>query len=373
MNKRKKIIILSVLSIIGITVCITIRVYCDKQSKEYNYTNYVDYEENSDTEEENSDTEEENMKNNKDSTEDITEIINNYQYNTDELNEIFNEGYYIDDEDIAREIIRIQGDALRKTASDNEEIREIEKRLEDTYEIEAVNLQDLDLEMAQYIEEACKYMYNRYPSLKGFLTNIAVQEDISVTDGIIAKYETQTFIEPPEEYDLYPFCIKRQILLNAEDFYKPQRMKNMIKRSIMEGHWRENTTITSIFIHELTHCLLDSIVYKNNGLDKVVCITEEKGDAFTECVTQDLAINQTLEKDICNTAYKNYLLENEECTYEEFCLQISGYAVGLQEDGGISYGETIAEAMTDIYINGDNCTSASKAIINEMEARLKSQ
>ena len=114
-------------------------------------------------------------------------------------------------------------------------------------------------------------------------------------------------------------------------------------------------------------------IYAACGVSQTpICITEEKGDAFSECCIQDLAINQTIEKDICNTAFNNYLAEQGvDCTYEEFCSEISGYALGLQEDGGISYGETIAESMTDVYINGENCNPASKAIIDEVETRLK--
>ena len=295
----------------------------------------------------------------------------------DELREVFGKEvfdekeYYVDDEAVAREIIRLQGEAFRAEVSEDSEVREIEKNIEENCEMEAVNLQDLDLEMAQYVELACEYMYNRYPCLKGFLTNISVQEDISNSTGVIALYDTGTFLFPPESDNVYPFTIKRQVLLNAEDFYRPKRIKNMITRCVREGHWRENTSVTSIFVHELTHCLIDRLVCEEYGLGTSICITEENGDAFGACATQDLADNQTMEKEICNTAYKNYLTEQgEECTYEEFCLQISGYAVGTQDDGGISYGETISEAMTDVYINGENCTLASRAIIDEVETRL---
>ena len=296
----------------------------------------------------------------------------------DELAQIFGQEvfeektYYVDDEDVARRIIKLQGQALRKTVSGNSEVREIEGKIEDNFEIEAVNLQDLDLEMAQYIEEACEYMYDRYPCLKGYITNILVQENISESSGVIALCDTNTFLSTPEEGELYPFSIRRRILLNAEDFYNPEKMKNLITRSVRGGHWRENTSVKSIFVHELTHCLVNYLISEENGLGKSVCITEEKGDAFAECCTQELAVNQTMEKDICNTAYKHYLaVQGVTCTYEEFCLEISGYAVGTQDDGGISYGETIAEAMTDVYINGENCNPASKAIIDEVEIRLK--
>lgn len=316
--------------------------------------------------------------NHKESNKEAVSSTDNPTKKSDELREIFGEEvfetkeYYVDDEETAREIIRLQGEAFRTEASEDSEVREIEKRIEKNCEIEAVNLQDLDLEMAQYIEVACEYMYDRYPCLKGFLTNISVQENISESTGVIALYDTDTFLSTSEGDDVYPFTVKRQILLDQEDFYKPQRIKNIIKRSVREGHWRENTSVKSIFVHELTHCLIDCLVCETHGLGKSICITEENGDAFGECVTQGLAINQTMEKDICNTAYENYKTEQEtECTYEEFCTEISLYAIGTQEDGGISYGETIAEAMTDVYINGADCNPASQAIIDELERRLK--
>lgn len=279
--------------------------------------------------------------------------------------------FYVESEEIARKILKLQGEALRKDLEENSQVREIESYLENTYGIEAVNLQNMDLELAQSVQTACDYMYGKYPILQKYLTNIIVQEQISESDSAIAKYEMETFLTNPDESQLYPFVIKKQILLREQEFYNPKRLQNLITRSVREGHWPEGTSVESIMVHELAHCLVDCLISREYGLNNSIYITEENGEAFSQCATQDLSSSQEYVKALCQEAYEKYLSQyNKDCTYEEFCLEISSYGQGLQEDGGTSYEETVAEAMADVYIHEEQCSDASRVIVDVINSRI---
>ncbi|MBR1692214.1 MAG: hypothetical protein IJ711_05490 [Lachnospiraceae bacterium] len=290
------------------------------------------------------------------------------------LSEVFyTRQYYVADEKTARKILRLQGELLRSQCEENE-VREIERELEKAYGIEAVNLQDVDAETADAIRTACLYMFTKYPVLHSYLTNITVQDDISERSDAIAKYENFMFLTNPDETELYPFVIKNQILLRRREFANRERLENLIKRNIDNGFWSEGTSIESIMVHELSHALVDCIISSQYGLGNSIYITESNADAFSQCNMQDLASNQEFAQSLCRKAYAQYCKDySNEDSYEEFCMQISGYGVALQEDGGIAYEETIAEAVADVYLHGEDAGIPSKLISSELDKAIEAQ
>ncbi|MBD5106568.1 MAG: hypothetical protein HDT41_06275 [Lachnospiraceae bacterium] len=278
--------------------------------------------------------------------------------------------YYVKDEKSARKIIRAQGKLMRNGYSDSEIIK-VEKYLEDAYKIEAVNLQGIDPETADSIKVACDYMFREYPFLTGFITNITVSNEISDNRDILAKYENFIYITNPNAEQLYPFVIKKQILLNEAEFCNKERMNNLIIRNIKSGFWPEGTSVTSIFIHELTHALIDNLICNKYGLNNHIYITEKNAEAFSNQVSENLSYNQNYAKELCESAYENYVkIYDSHCSYQDFCFSISEYGYGSQEDGGISYEETIAEAMAEYYIDAEDSSLAGKMIISQIEEEI---
>lgn len=108
------------------------------------------------------------------------------------------------------------------------------------------------------------------------------------------------------------------------------------------------------------------------GFDDIYYITEENEDAYSQYITNGLSYNQTIEKEIVALAYEKWQSEyGHSGTEEEFCGSISEYAKGLQADGGVSYGETFAEAVADIYIHGEDAVDASKALLEAAKEYLE--
>lgn len=271
---------------------------------------------------------------------------------------------YISDSEEARMAI-INDGIEKRSAYYNKKINKIEKRIEKKYEILAVNLGTMDRQTALSIENACKYMFQTYPILKGHITNLTLSNDWDEEDSI-AKYEKHTFIQNNLETGIYPFVIKRQIVL-SEEFLNPVRLNNIIKKSVLDGHWMKDTNIEALLVHEMSHALMDAIICQKYELLDTVYISRENADAFSKCMTDNLAANQSTEIEICNAAYKKYKKNyKSEESYEEFCAQISDYAIGLQEDGGYSYAETCAEACVDVYLHGESSSVAARLIVEEL-------
>ena len=174
----------------------------------------------------------------------------------------------------------------------------------------------------------------------------------------IAIFLQDSFIENPNAGELYPFVMRNRIILDQEDFLNSTRLNNMIKRNVMDGFWKEGSDISSIIVHELTHGLIYYLELAEYDLGRGIYITEDIADRFSIVMTNQLSYNQTMAKSICMNSFENYCnLIEVEITFSEFCQGILGYAAGLQSDGGISYGEIIAEAMTDYYLNRENMSS----------------
>lgn len=244
---------------------------------------------------------------------------------------------------------------------DNPRVEKIEKRIEKKYGIYAVNLGEMDKKTAKDVEKAVKYMYKRYPSLKGTLTNITLANLDTFTSGHIALTQTREYIIN-EQFGATPFVVKHEILLSASSFMDREALLNKCAYGVETDYWPEGMDISTLVVHELAHQVLNSYIMKYYEFENVYYVTEENKEAFSEYLMDGLAANQTVAKMVVESAYNNWLVENPGRSYEDFCKSISGYAQGLQEDGGFSYTETVAEALADIYLNGKKASSASHAI-----------
>ena len=274
---------------------------------------------------------------------------------------------YVPDERTARRLLKAQGELIRSGCDQNDGVREIEGYLEKTYGMEAVNLRDMDEEAAEYLRDACDYMFKTYPILNGYLTNITMQDEVSESVAAIAVFETDTYIINPSPERLYPLVIRKQILLRARDFENSRRLENSVRINVRDGFWTEGTDVAAVLVHELGHALVSCILSHSYGLDNAVFVDEKNADAYTAYNMQQLASHQEFAKSLCENAYKRYNEDSgEEISYEDFCAQISGYAMGIQDDGGISYEETVAEAVSNVYVHGSDCARPAALIVDEI-------
>lgn len=244
----------------------------------------------------------------------------------------------------------------------NPKVEKIEKRIEKKYGIYAVNLGEMDVETAKDVEKAVKYIYERYPIIKGTLTNISLSNIDTFKTGIIAETRYKTYIENVNESSNIYNVVKFEIILSASSFLNREQLIEKCEAGVETNYWPEGMDISTLIVHELSHQVLDAYIMEYYGFDHNYFITEDNEEAYIDYINDGLAANQTVSKMVVETAYNNWLKTNPGKDMTDFCKSISGYAQGLQEDGGISYPETVAEALADIYLNGDNASSASHAI-----------
>lgn len=244
---------------------------------------------------------------------------------------------------------------------DNPAVKEIEKRIESESGIFAVNLGEMDEETALDVEKAVVYMFDRYPQLKGNLTNITLANLDSFSSGHLAITQFREYIINGE-FTVTPYVVKHEILLGAAYFMRRDMLIKSCEEGVKQGHWPEGMNVSAVIAHELGHQVLNVYEMKHFGLNHPYYITEENKDAFSQYITDGLKVNQTVAKSVVDTAYSEWEKNHAGKSYEDFCLDISGYATGVQKDGGISYSETVAEALTDIYLNGSNASEASACI-----------
>lgn len=263
----------------------------------------------------------------------------------------------VSSEEDARKVIASYGEMQRKKY-DNPEVKEIEKKIETEFDIAAVTLGEIDIETANDVYKACQYAFNTYPELMGTLTDLTL--------GNIASNETALTrtIEFVSNHNQIPYVIKREIILNANSFLVREKLLASCKYQEETGFWPKNADISMIVVHELGHHLLDNYIASECGF-KGNYVTEDNYNNYMAYIEEQLAYKQSIAKQIMANAYKKWC-ETNEGTEEEFRESISGYALGKQGDGGISYTETFAEAIADLYANGENAAPASKLIVEEI-------
>lgn len=267
---------------------------------------------------------------------------------------------FISSKEEAKQAITDYG-ILQRSKYPDSEVEEIELQMEKDFDIFAVNLGEIDIDTARDIQTAFIYMYQTYPMLQGTLTNVSLGNFEGDDSGKIAITQSSEFIIH-EDYGVCPYVVRHEIIFNAAKFLKRDKLIRTCEEMVESGYWPPNTDITAIVVHELGHQVLNVYAQERFGLKDGYYITEENQEAYSRYLTDMLSINQKIPKEVLGRAYKSWLKNHPEADYETFCGSISAYAAGKQKDGGIAYPETFAEALADIYLNGENAADASKAI-----------
>lgn len=267
----------------------------------------------------------------------------------------------------AIEAINAEGEKQRATYS-NPEINKIELKMQEQYGILQVNLGEMSQEMASKVESAFSYMFEKYPILKGKISNLTLGN--LPGENVLAKVDYRAFISPQD--DIYPIVMKHEIILNARDFLNQERLENTINRTVRESQWMEGMNIEGLIVHELGHILLDVLRMEHYGIVSPFYITKEQEEAYAGFNTDELASNQTMLKEVLQDSYKDYKEgTGNEITFEEFCKSISGYASGIKEDGGQSYDETCAEVFVDEYLHDGQCCESAGYILDNIKEKIR--
>ena len=146
---------------------------------------------------------------------------------------------------------------------------------------------------------------------------------------------------------------KNDISLNPEYFKDSDAYSKLIKEQVRKGYWIKGTTIESDMVHEAAHVLEFVILNRNINYKN----TLQKENAWNNCNESEKivleAFNNLRAKDIIKGKMLSRLIDN-----------ISRYA-------SESYSETMAEAFSDCFINGNSAHEISKEIKRLVDIKLR--
>lgn len=272
-------------------------------------------------------------------------------------------------EEVKKQIIVDSVSQKKNTTS--EEIQKIENRIISNYGISAVNFGEMDVETALGIEEVIKYIYQKYPKARTYLSNISLGNIAGIKNaGTIAFFGPQSFITP-SDYSGYPEGNKTLVCLSSKFFLNKNLLSKRIEDSCRSGHFPQNASTYSSVVHELGHYLTFVLTMKKYGIDNYFYI-DESNIKNEQLFLKDWC-NGDLALDIIKEAYKNYQANYNDTTlsFDDFRATISGYAVTKNNNGDYIYHETIAEAFNDYYCNKENAAKASIEIMKVFNQRME--
>ena len=167
--------------------------------------------------------------------------------------------YYINVPTTEYEVLSlVKKDSNEQKDSCSNEIIEIENRIITNYQIEAVNLCEMDKEFALEVEKVIKYIYDKYPTARGYLTHISLGNISS--NSTIAFFQWFTQFTTSSEDSLIGY--KSRIILNSSFYLNENKFNSSVEYSTLSGHFPKNATIYSPLAHEFAHYL--SFIATNN-------------------------------------------------------------------------------------------------------------
>ena len=252
----------------------------------------------------------------------------------------------------------IKEDSLKQKDSCPSSIKDIENKIINEFDIVAVNLCEMNNNLANELYKTLSTIYNLFPSIKGNITNITIGNFDSRKYGVIAFYQP---LFPFAQSKDYNHVYKMRIVLNARFFLNENLLSETIKQSSLSGYFPKNATITSSIAHEMGHYISFYAMRKNNKIDQSLIY---KNDDSSYDILVDKYDSHEFSKQMLDEAYKLYLDDgNEKIDFDKWRNTISNYAIAKNESGKDLYDETIAEAFHDYYLNKDEAKLASKYII----------
>ena len=150
--------------------------------------------------------------------------------------------------------IRKDLEAFKTAIGNRENTIEIENRIIANYGFVAMNLCEMDTDLALELEQVIKYMYDNYPSARNQMTNITLANVDSNASFMAAFMPIFTFATSNTKSG-YPVGIKTQIILNAKYFLNTSKMESSVSYGTKSGYFPPNATRSSTVAHEFGHYL----------------------------------------------------------------------------------------------------------------------
>lgn len=263
----------------------------------------------------------------------------------------------------------ITKDSTDQKSSCPSDIIAIEEQIIEDYGITAVNLCEMDVDFANEIANVFGKIYEEYPSIRGYLTNLSLI-NASMSQGYIAAFMPIFNFATSDTSSGYPWVIKTQVLLNTTYFLNIARLEASVTDGSISRHFPPNATVYSPVAHELGHYLSFLAMMQYYDVDSILLVDNSNIDALYK-LYEDFAKGD-FSLSIINEAYNNYKEDtNTTLSIDEWRATISNYAVAKDNSGNYIYDETIAEGFHDVYLNGVNAKDASKYVVAVLKKKLE--
>ena len=249
------------------------------------------------------------------------------------------------------------------------EVYRIQERLKSDFGITSVNFCDISLEESEKIANVIDRMYKLFPNVRGYLTNISIT-NASEKDEYVAYFQPiYQFVNSNASTNSYSKVNKTQILLNSYYFLNSDILNLNLTDKVQSGWYVKDANWESQIAHELGHYISFVTLLKTYNVEIVVYQNTYNEDKINEVIK--IINSGEYSKSLLNKAYENYKYRyGFDGTLEEFALSISKYAGNKNKKGELIADETIAEAIHDYYLHGNNATLQSLEIVNEVKSRL---
>jgi hypothetical protein len=269
--------------------------------------------------------------------------------------------------DHANALRLIVEDSMNQKSTCDRRIVEIEERIVQNYRITATNLCEVNYDLAIEMENMIRYLHRDFPSAMGHLTNLTLF-NASISLNPIAFYMPAFEFGFPQDRN-NPTILKMIMGLNTKYFLNPSYLERSLERGAAQGHFPPNTNAGSIIAHEFAHYLSFVVSMRANNVDSLLLFDSQTERAIWAAIND--FFDGVQGKEMIEEAYQNYRTKtNTSMSFTEFRASISRYAVAKDNNGNYIYDETIAEAFSDVYTNGDNAAPASIEIFEVLKRRL---
>lgn len=179
--------------------------------------------------------------------------------------------------------------------------------------------------------KSLRNMLNQYPEINKYVKRISTSEHGAM-------------VFRPNEND---------ISLNPKFFKDPDAYRNLIKEQVERGYWIKGTTIESDMVHESAHVL--EFVFLNRNVNYKN--TLQKENAWNNCNEAEKIVLEAF-----NNLRAKGIIKGK---------KLSGLIDDISRYASESYSETMAEAFSDCFINGDNAHEISKEIKRLVGIKLR--
>lgn len=249
------------------------------------------------------------------------------------------------------------------------EVSKIEYELQENLSISSVSFCDVTYEETLKLKEVILKMYKLFPNIEGALTNITIANASSSSEYIAYFQPLYQFVNINENINLYNKVNKTQILLNSYYFLNEDILDSSIENIVEENWYVDGVTWESIIAHELGHYISFVVLLKEKGLKNITFVTNEN---YLQIDNVIKVFNEgTFSTELINEALMNYnTIYNTNININTFASSISNYAATKDKNGNLIADETIAEAIHDYYLHGNNMKTSSREIINVIKDRL---